>query len=143
MREAMRQELGRKVLKFMRRMREMSDSYRDRDATRLQLFIVLRAQLEAVGQTVELRNQLLLQLRSKTLLEGNTVRNESLQANRQICGVVFDSFLGAKMPQGEGGFWIGKTRCKSVGFEQHTFRHVLAPRIHQAAKNAKRDRRRL
>src|SRR5262249_16890221 len=97
----------------------------------------------AIGPAVELGNQLCLQFRSKTFLEGHTVGNERFQANRHIRSVVLDSFLGAKMPQGEGGFWVREVRSKSIGLKQHSFGHVFAPRIHGAAKDAEWDRSRL
>src|SRR5262249_49429044 len=88
---------------------------------------------------VELRDQFWLQLRGKTFLEGETVGNERFKTNRNIRSVILDALLCAKMRKGEGGLWVRKTRCKSIGLKQHAFGHVVAPRIHGAAKDAVRD----
>src|SRR6516164_1059889 len=139
-REAMRHERRRTVLQCRRNILEMADSYCHGDISRLQLFIIFKSQTEATGETVELCDQFWLQVRGKTFLEGQTVGNKRFKTNRNIRSVILDAFLRAKMRQGEGGLWVRKTRCKSIGLKQHALRHVVAPRIHGPAKDAVRDR---
>src|SRR5215471_13626578 len=140
MREAMRHERRRTVLQCRRNILEVADSYRHGDVSRLQLFIIFKSQTEATGETVELRDQFWLEVRSKTFLEGQTVGNERFKTNRNIRWVILDALLCAKMRQGEGGLWVRKTRCEPIGLKEHALRHVVAPRIHGTAKDAVRDR---
>src|SRR5215813_4472742 len=107
--------------------------------SRLQLFRIFKSQTEATAHTVELRDQFCLQVRGKTFLECETVSNKRFKADRNVRSVIFDASLRAKMRKGERGLWIGKTRCESIGLKQHAFGHVVAPRIHGAAKDAVRD----
>src|SRR5438552_18507674 len=105
------------MIQFRRYVLEVADSYRNGDASCGEFIMVLEFQPKATGRALEGCDQLFLQLRGKTSLEGQSVGGERFQENRYVRRVVFDSFLRAKVRKGEGGFRIRKIRSKSIRLE--------------------------